>query len=168
MEIIDKIIEEVFNHGLSKDEVADTIKYLQTKYNTEIKNLRIQNKNILILITSKSSHAGDYIRLGVASVTHKPTRLTTVSKADGKVSAETKIANKYIIDLTISADGVARFENSKEERSIIFDKDTQRIVCNTTLCAINDSELHELYEQLKTGLEGYTFDRNKCEPMKKK
>lgn len=168
MEIVDKIIEEVFSHGLSKDDVAETIKYLQDKHGTKIKNLRIQNKNVLIMIMHNSSHAGDFIRLGVATVTHEPTRLTVVSKAEGKVSADTKIANKYIIDLTISADGVARFENSKEERSIIFDKDTQRIVCNTTLCAINDSELHELYEQLKTGLEGYTFDKNKCEPTKKK
>jgi len=168
MEIVNKIIEEVFSHGLSKDEIADTIKYLQDKHNTKIRNLRIQNKNILILIMPKTSHAGDYIRLGIASVTHEPTRLTVLSKADGKVSAETKIANKYIINLAISADGIARFENSKEERSIIFDKDTQRIVYYTTLCAINDSELHELYEQLKTGLEGYVFDKNKCEPTKKK
>ena len=168
MEIVNKIIEEVFNHGLSKDEVVETIEYLQTKHNTKIRNLRIQNKNILIMITPKISHAGDYIRLGVASVTHVPTRLTTVTNSGEKVSAETKIANKYIIDLTISADGIARFENTEEERSIIINKDTQRIVYNTTLCAANDSELQKLYEQLKTGLEGYTFDKNKCEATKKK
>ena len=168
MEIVDKIIEEVFSHGLSKDEVADTIKYLQDKHGTKIKNLRIQNKNVLIIITHNSSHAGDYIRLGVATVTHEPTRLTTVSNSGEKVSAETRIANKYIVDLTISADGVARFEDTKVEKNIIINKDTQRIIYNTFLCASSDLELQKLYRQLKAGLEGYVFDKNKCEPMKKK